>query len=50
MALDVIEEWMVSGHKPARAVDSRSARDGSLLHSGADVWAGILDSQPPPGM
>ncbi len=46
MALAVMDEWMVSGHKPAGAVDSCFATDGSLLHSGADVWDGILDSRP----
>jgi hypothetical protein len=46
MALDVMDEWMLTGQKPARAVDSCFATDGSPLHSGADVWAGILDSRP----
>jgi Tannase-like family of unknown function (DUF6351) len=46
MALDVMDEWVLSGHKPARAVDSCFATNGSLIYSGADAWAGILDSQP----
>jgi hypothetical protein len=55
-ALEVINEWManiranpeggVSGNKPARAVDSCFATDGSLIASGAGVWDGILDSKP----
>jgi hypothetical protein len=55
MALDVIDEWLanirakpwrgVSRNKPPRAVDSCFATDGSLLHSGSGVWAGILDSR-----
>jgi hypothetical protein len=56
MALDVIDEWManiaanpaggVAGNKPAEAVDSCFATDGSLLASGAGVWSGILDGGP----
>jgi Tannase-like family of unknown function (DUF6351) len=55
-ALDVIDQWManirsdpslgVVGNKPAAAVDSCFATDGSLLHAGANVWAGILDAAP----
>lgn len=53
MALDVLHDWItniqanpaggVGGNKPAAAVDSCFATDGSLLHSGDDVWDGILD-------
>jgi hypothetical protein len=46
MALDVMDEWMLTGHKPARAVDSCFKTDGSLIYSGGDAWAGILDSRP----
>ena len=46
MALDVMDEWVLSGQKPARAVDSCFATNGSLIYSGADAWAGILDSRP----
>jgi Tannase-like family of unknown function (DUF6351) len=56
MAFEVIDEWManirakprrgVVRNKPARAVDSCFATNGSLLHSGSDVWAGILDTRP----
>lgn len=56
LAFDVMDEWManiranpdssVAANKPARAVDSCFATNGSLMASGADVWAGILDSRP----
>lgn len=46
MALQVMDEWMATGTKPAAAVDSCFATNGSLLASGDDVWAGILDSRP----
>ena len=54
-ALAVIDEWManirahpaggVAGNKPAAAVDTCFATNGSLIYRGADAWAGILDSQ-----
>jgi Tannase-like family of unknown function (DUF6351) len=57
MAFQVIDEWLanmrsnpvggVAGNKPARAVDSCFATNGSLIYSGADAWAGILDSRLP---
>jgi hypothetical protein len=55
-ALAVMDDWManiaahpdrsVAANKPAGAVDSCFRTDGSPLASGADVWAGILDSRP----
>jgi Tannase-like family of unknown function (DUF6351) len=55
-ALGVIDDWManirahpddgVAGNKPAAAVDSCFATDGTLIHAGSDSWAGILDSRP----
>ena len=55
-ALAVIDDWMANIHakpwrgvvrnKPAGAVDSGFATDGSLLHLGRDVWDGILDRGP----
>jgi hypothetical protein len=55
MALQVMEEWMdniaahpnrsVARNKPAQAVDSCFATDGSLIASGRDVWNGILDDR-----
>lgn len=53
MAFSVIDQWManikahpalgVAGNKPAQAVDACFATDGSLIASGAGVWAGVLD-------
>ena len=57
LAFEVIDEWMrnikahpwrsVAKNRPARAVDSCFATDGSLLHSGKNVWAGVLDDRAP---
>ncbi|HEY0637050.1 MAG TPA: DUF6351 family protein, partial [Pseudonocardiaceae bacterium] len=56
MALTVMDEWLralrehpergVAGNRPAQAVDSCFATDGTLLHRGRDVWRGILDRGP----
>ena len=56
MALAVMDQWLanlranpergVAGNKPADAVDSCFATDGSLLNRGPDVWSGIIDSAP----
>jgi hypothetical protein len=56
LALAVIDEWMAnlrahpergaSGNKPAAAVDSCFATNGSLIASGDAVWDGILDAKP----
>jgi Tannase-like family of unknown function (DUF6351) len=56
MALEVIDEWQaniranprrgVVRNKPALAVDSCFATNGSLIHAGSDSWDGILDSRP----
>ena len=53
MALAVMDRWLrnlaanpergVAGNKPAEAVDSCFATDGTLLHRGTDAWNGILD-------
>jgi Tannase-like family of unknown function (DUF6351) len=55
MALQVMDEWManiaarpergVARNKPAAAVDSCFAADGSLIASGKGVWNGILDDR-----
>ena len=55
-ALLVLDEWLanieahpergVAGNKPADAVDSCFATDGSLLARGDGVWNGILDGGP----
>jgi uncharacterized tannase-like protein DUF6351 len=57
MAFEVMDEWManiaadpqhrVGRNKPARAVDSCFATDGSLIASGRRVWDGILDDRAP---
>jgi hypothetical protein len=57
MAFEVIDEWManitahpnrsVARNKPARAVDSCFATDGSLIASGRRVWDGVLDDRSP---
>ena len=54
MAFEVIDEWManiaanpdggVAGNKPVRAVDTCFDVNGNVIDSGADVWAGVLDS------
>jgi hypothetical protein len=53
MALAVMDEWLANlrahprrgaeGTKPAAAVDSCFATDGTLIHRGRDAWRGILD-------
>ncbi|MGH3876224.1 MAG: DUF6351 family protein [Actinophytocola sp.] len=56
MALAVMDQWVanlrahpargVAGNKPAEAVDSCFATDGTLIHRGRDAWRGILDRGP----
>lgn len=56
MALEVMDEWLgnlrahprrgVAGNKPAAAVDSCFATDGTLLYRGRDAWRGIIDAGP----
>jgi hypothetical protein len=56
-AFAVIDEWLANiranpagggaGNKPAAAVDSCFATNGSLIHAGANAWAGILDGAAP---
>src|SRR6266536_2767367 len=56
MALAVMDQWLgnihanpsrgVVGNKPADAVDSCFATDGTLLYRGKDAWRGILDKGP----
>ena len=57
MALGVMDEWLanisahpelgVAGNKPALAVDSCFATNGSLIYRGADAWNGIIDPASP---
>ena len=52
-AFDTLDQWIanirahpegkVVGNKPAAAVDSCFAGDGTLLYRGGDAWSGILD-------
>ncbi|HEY0451993.1 DUF6351 family protein [Actinophytocola sp.] len=56
MALAVMDRWLgnlrahpglgVVRAKPAEAVDSCFATDGTLLYRGRDAWRGILDAGP----
>ncbi|MGW8319655.1 MAG: DUF6351 family protein, partial [Candidatus Promineifilaceae bacterium] len=56
-ALAVMDQWMMNilnrpelgvvDNKPAEAVDRCFNADGSEIAAGDDVWAGILDDQPP---
>jgi hypothetical protein len=56
IAFEVIDAWManirahpdagLAANKPPGAVDSCFAANGSLLYSGNDAWAGILDPRP----
>lgn len=56
-AFAVIDEWManiaanpdrsVGDNRPALAVDTCFASDGSVIASGDDVWNGILDDEAP---
>lgn len=56
MALEVMHDWItniqadpgagIGANRPSEAVDSCFATDGTLLHSGPDVWGGILDDGP----
>jgi hypothetical protein len=56
MALAVMDRWLanlaahpsrgVAGARPADAVDSCFATDGSLLHKGRNAWRGVLDAGP----
>jgi hypothetical protein len=55
-ALAVMDQWManirthpgrgVAGNKPADAVDSCFATNGTRIAAGPDVWNGILDRKP----
>ena len=57
MALAVMDQWLanlhahpelgVAGNKPADAVDSCFATNGTLIARGTNVWNGIIDSAAP---
>jgi hypothetical protein len=56
VAVDVMDRWManirekpwlgIARNRPAEAVDSCFKADGTLMHSGPNVWDGILDDKP----
>ena len=46
MALAVMDEWLTTGHRPAQAVDSCFATNGSLIAAGPGVWDGVIDDKP----
>lgn len=46
MALRVLDQWILTGEKPAAAADSCFDVGGNLIASGASVWNGILDDGP----
>jgi hypothetical protein len=46
-ALDVMDEWMLSGHRPDRAVDRCFTATGAEIARGPHVWDGILDQRAP---
>lgn len=56
MALEVMHDWItnikadpssgIGANRPAEAVDSCFATDGTLMSSGPDVWDGVLDDEP----
>jgi hypothetical protein len=58
MALKVMDQWLgtlrarpwlgVAGAKPADAVDSCFATNGSLLYRGTDAWSGVLSGPAGP--
>ena len=57
MALEAMDRWLenlraspqlgVAGNKPADAVDSCFATNGTLIYRGTDAWRGIIDSAAP---
>jgi hypothetical protein len=46
-ALDVMDEWMLSGHRPDRAVDRCFTATGAEIARGPQVWDWILDQRAP---
>lgn len=45
-ALDVIDDWVLSGHRPAAATDRCFTANGTEIARGPHVWDGILDHRP----
>lgn len=46
MALSVMDQWLLGGHKPADAVDRCFATNGTPIATGPAVWDGILNDKP----
>jgi hypothetical protein len=46
-ALGVMDEWMLSGHRPADATDRCFTATGAEIARGSHVWDGILDHRSP---
>jgi len=46
-AFEVIDEWLLTGERPAAATDACFTAAGAEIASGPDVWAGILDERAP---
>jgi Tannase-like family of unknown function (DUF6351) len=45
-AFEVIDEWLLGGRRPARAVDRCFTAAGAEIGRGSGVWDGILDRRP----
>jgi hypothetical protein len=46
-ALDVIDRWVLSGHRPPEATDRCFTATGEEIARGLHVWDGILDHRAP---
>jgi hypothetical protein len=45
-AFDVIDEWLTTGERPARAEDACFEASTAPIARGPGVWDGILDDRP----
>jgi Tannase-like family of unknown function (DUF6351) len=45
-AFEVMDEWLLSGHRPAAATDRCFTATGAEIARGSRVWDGILNSRP----
>jgi hypothetical protein len=46
LAFEVIDEWLTTGRRPARAQDACFDASTAVIARGPDVWDGILDDRP----
>jgi Tannase-like family of unknown function (DUF6351) len=46
-ALNVIDRWVLSGHRPPEATDRCFSANGTEIARGSHVWDGILDHRSP---